>query len=369
MRVMMVSKACIVGIYQRKLEYIAAHDDLELLTIVPPSWDDERGTMPLEHAYTAGYQLETLPIRFNGHYHLHFYEGLRRRMHDFLPDVLHIDEEPYNLATWQMIYHARRMPNPPKTLFFSWQNINRSYAPPIRWLERWVLNTVDHAIVGTESAGEVWRGKGYNGDLTVIPQFGIDPHLFQPAAEKPQRPFTVGYIGRLVPEKGIDTLLDAVSHLPGEWRLSILGGGPLRESLKSTITQRNLNDRVTLHEQVPSVAMPAHYHTLDVLVLPSRTRPNWKEQFGRVLVEAMASGVPVIGSDSGAIPGVIGDAGLIFPEGEAAQLTKCLQTLRDDTALYTQLRQAGRQRALDHFTHEQIATGTVAVYQSLLHQG
>ena len=98
------------------------------------------------------------------------------------------------------------------------------------------------------------------------------------------------------------------------------------------------------------------------------TRANWKEQFGRVLVEAMASGVAVIGSDSGAIPGVIGDAGLIVPEGDEAALTRAIKDVRDRTALRDTLVARGRERFLSHFTNESIASATVKVYQELMEQ-
>src|SRR5438045_3697246 len=107
MRVLMLSKAIIVGIYQRKLEEIARRG-VELLALAPPSWRDERGETPLERVYTDGYRLETLPMRFNGSFHYHYYPGLARRIHDFRPDIVHIDEEPYNLAAWQALFHARR---------------------------------------------------------------------------------------------------------------------------------------------------------------------------------------------------------------------------------------------------------------------
>jgi hypothetical protein len=102
LRILMLSKACIVGIYQRKLEEIARLD-VDLLALVPPSWRDERGETMLERAHTEGYQLETLPIALNGNFHLHFYRGLGRRIRAFRPDIVHIDEEPYNLATWQAL--------------------------------------------------------------------------------------------------------------------------------------------------------------------------------------------------------------------------------------------------------------------------
>ena len=368
-RVLMLSKACLVGIYQRKLELIA-QQGIELLALVPPLWRDERGELRLERAYTDGYTLETLPIHCNGNFHLHFYAGLGRRIRAFQPDIVHIDEEPYNLATWQALYHARKAENPsgerPKSLFFTWQNIQRQYPPPFRWGECWVLNNVDYTLVGTESAGTVWREKGYTGPMATIPQFGVDPDFFAPAENRPGRPFTVGFIGRLVKEKGAAVLIEAVASLRGDWRLRILGAGPLQSELQEQITRLGIGERTQFDGTLPSTQMPPYYHELDVLVLPSLTRPNWKEQFGRVLIEAMASGVPVIGSDSGAIPDVIGDAGIIIPEGNVRTLTEALNRLRDEPTQYRNFQKIGRERVLAHFTHEKIALDTVRVYQELI---
>ncbi len=365
MRVLMLSKACIVGIYQRKLEEIARLG-VDLLVLVPPSWKDERGEMKLERAYTDGYRLKVVPIRLNGNFHLHYYPGLSRAMRRFKPDIVHIDEEPYNLSAWQALRDARRVGA--RSLFFSWQNIARDYPPPFEQGERWMINRVDYAIAGTDSAAAVWRLKGYRGPLAVIPQFGVDPVLFAPRDTAPiNRPFTIGYFGRLVEEKGIGVLFNALQKLRGNWRLIIMGGGPLRSSLEGRATALGIADRVRFRDAVASTDMPDAYHELDVLILPSLTRPNWKEQFGRVLVEAMASGVPVIGSNSGAIPGVIGDAGLIFPEGDSAALNQLLVSLQIQPTLRHDLARKGRQRALDHFTHAQIAAETVAVYEEIMH--
>jgi glycosyltransferase involved in cell wall biosynthesis len=365
-RVLMLSKACVVGIYQRKLEEIARLG-IELLALVPPSWKDERGETPLERVYTTGFQLETLPIRLNGNFHLHYYPGLGARLQAFQPHIVHIDEEPYNLAAWQAFYHARRAGA--KTLFFSWQNIARRYPPPFTWGESWLLRNVDYALMGTPSAADVWREKGYTGPLRVVPQFGTDPELFTPANRPPgetDRPFTIGYLGRLVEEKGIALLLEAVAELQGEWRLRLIGSGPQETALLEQAARLGIAERLNMIEWMPSAEIPAEYPRLDALVLPSLTRPNWKEQFGRVLVEAMSSGVPVVGSSSGAIPGVIGEAGLVVPEGNTAALADALRRLQTDSTLRGDLAAKGRARVLAHYTHQQVAAATVAVYRELL---
>jgi glycosyltransferase involved in cell wall biosynthesis len=135
--------------------------------------------------------------------------------------------------------------------------------------------------------------------------------------------------------------------------------------LHAYLAEHHLAERVTFHHHIPSEEMPAFYKALDALVLPSLSKPNWKEQFGRVLIEAMACGVPVVGSDSGEIPRVIGDAGMITPEGQATALAQALASLRDDNSLRQKLGRAGRERVLATYTHTRIAEATCEVYRWL----
>ena len=370
-RVLLLSKALVVGIYQRKLEEMARLG-IDLLALTPPSWKDERGETNLERVYTTGYRLETVPIALNGNFHLHWYPGLATRIEDFQPQIIHIDEEPYNLATWQALRIARKIGA--KTLIFSWQNIRRVYPPPFSWGEGWTLSQVDYVLAGTQSAAHVWRAKGYAGPMTVIPQFGVDPDLFAPVQNslspadlgERARVFTIGYVGRLVEEKGIHLLLMAAAGLDGEWRLRLVGSGPYWNALEALAQQLGIRDRLDRVEWVESAGMPTQYQKMDVLAIPSLTRLNWKEQFGRVITEAMATGLPVIGSDSGAIPDVMGSAGMIVPEGDIDSLTAALRRLQDDPAERARLGQAGRAQVLAHFTHAQVAAATVRVYEQLL---
>jgi len=379
MRVVMVSKACVVGQYQTKLEELAKQPSLELTVVVPPFWRDERGVVPLERAHTNGYTLLVAPIRFNGQFHLHYYPTFAKILGRVQPHVVHIDEEPYNLATFLALRAARRVSA--RTVFFTWQNIRRRYPPPFSWIEAYVLNHADYAITGNADAGHVLRAKNYRGPARVIPQFGVDPTQFIPA-ETPSRagllpthpsnhpttqPFRIGYAGgRLVEEKGVDILLRAAAGLTGDWELRVLGTGPDLARLRSLARALRIDARAHFDATRPSVEMPAFYAQLDALVLPSRTRPNWKEQFGRVLIEAMACQVAVIGSDCGEIPNVIGDAGLIFPEGDADALRAHLVALRDNPAYRAELGQRGRGRVLAHFTQARIAEETFQVYTRIL---
>ena len=370
MRVLMISKACVVGIYQTKLEALARRPAMELTVVVPPSWRDERGELYLERVHTEGYNLVETPITLKGHFHLHFYPRLGELIRRFQPQILHIDEEPYNLATLQAIWLAQQVGA--RTVVFSWQNLYRRYPPPFCWMETYNLRRTDYALAGNQEAKAVLRAKGYTGPVAVIPQFGVDATVFAPAKEPRLKgrtaTFVIGYAGRLVEEKGVEMLLRATTGLDVEsdWQLYLIGSGPLEGHLRWLASKLGIADRVRFEGQVASTEMPTRLRSLNALVLPSLTRSNWKEQFGRVLVEAMACGVPVIGSDSGEMPHVIGDAGLIFPEGDAQALRGQLARLMADTRFRAELAARGRARVLARYTQTRIAEATYAVYQQML---
>ena len=368
MRVLMLSKACIAGLYQRKLEEIARLD-VELTVVVPPGWRDERGWLPLERVHTEGYVLRATPMALNGNFHLHLYPHLGRILAEVQPDLVHVDEEPYNLATWHAVRLARRKGI--AVLFFTWQNLQRPYPLPFRWTEQYVYRQATYALAGNQDAARVLRAKGYAGPLRVLPQFGVDPALYASAnppgqARRDEGRFQIGYAGRLVPEKGVADLLQAAAGLRGAWSLQLLGSGPEDESLRALARSLGIAEQVRFEGQIASSDVPDHLSRLHALVLPSRTRPNWAEQFGRVLIEAMASGVPVVGSDSGEIPNVIGDAGLVFPEGDVGALRAHLQSLIVDPDLWVKLAQRGHERVLARYTQARIAKETVKVYREAL---
>jgi len=412
MKVLMLSKALVVGAYQRKCEELAQLPGVELTVVVPPYWQEAGRRIELERLHTAGYELIVEAMRFNGHFHVHYYPGLARQVQRLQPDILHIDEEPYNLASFQALRLGQQVGA--RCLFFTWQNLYRRYAFPFFWLESYVLRHAAYAIAGNAEAVTVLRRKGYAGPLAVIPQFGVDPAIYQrqvPTSDQqqascllppascilppascilppascllppascllppascllPPASFVVGYVGRLVEEKGLLVLLRAVAGLAGDWRLVLIGSGPLQPQIERLAASLGIAARLTFIPGVPSSEMPRYLSQFAVLVLPSLTRPNWKEQFGRVLVEAMACQVPVVGSDCGEIPQVIGQAGLVVPEGDAEALRQALVRLQTDAGLRQRLGELGRARVLAHYTQARIAQETYRVYQEMSDQG
>ncbi len=362
----MVSKACVLRAYRRKLEELAKLG-AKMFLVVPRYWRDERGVLPLEEG-AENYVMFVDDLAFNGNYHLHFYLRLPFYMRDVRPELVHIDEEPYNLATFQAMVLSRRWGA--KALFFTWQNLYRLYPPPFSWFEKYNYRCSSWAIAGNQEAIEVLRRKGYRKPISLIPQFGVDEETFSPGQPREKgRPFTVGYVGRLVEEKGVHLLIRAMAGIDGEWELFILGTGPKRRELERLSQDLGIAQRTRFFQFLPSSQLPNFYRKLDLLVLPSITKPNWKEQFGRVLVEAMACGVPVVGSTCGEIPNVIGDAGFVFPEGDTEALRESILKLIADEELRLSLAEKGRERVLKRFTQKAIASQTFEVYRRVLEEG
>ncbi|NJO07421.1 MAG: glycosyltransferase family 4 protein [Chloroflexaceae bacterium] len=368
MKIVMLSKALVSGAYQKKLEALARLPAVQLTVLVPPAWHEPGvGTIWLERRFTTGYQMEVLPIALNGRHHLHFYPTLGRVLRRIRPNIFHIDEESFNLATFLALRAGRAIGA--RCCFFNWANNERIYPPPFGWFEQYAFRHAAHAIAGNHEAAHILRQHGYRGPLTVLPQFGVDPDLFAPAPATPTRDgLTVGYVGRLVAAKGVLNLVEAVARLPDTVRLLLVGDGNLRPQIEQRVQELDITARVTVRPAVPSTDVPAVLQQLDVLVLPSRTMPNWKEQFGRVLIEAMSCGVPVVGSSSGEIPNVIGDAGLVFPEGNTDALYNGLALLMQQPALRHALAQRGRARVLAHYTQAALAGAYYEVYQQMYHQ-
>ncbi len=175
----------------------------------------------------------------------------------------------------------------------------------------------------------------------------------------------IGFAGRLVEQKGLRVLCDAFETLPGDCHLLLAGSGPLEAEIRERAASRGWAGRLTI-AAVSSTSMPEVYSQMDCLALPSLTTPAWKEQFGRAAVEAMACEVPVVGSDSGEIRQVVGDAGIVVPEGDPVALSAALNRLHDQPDLRRDLAALGRRRAVSTFTQAEVAAQTFEAYRAIM---
>jgi glycosyltransferase involved in cell wall biosynthesis len=356
-RVAIVYHTYLVGANRAKFQHLAAHADLTL--VVPLQWSDTLRVMPLDPlAPDARYKLVALPSLFDGRLARFFFSprAFWHTVRRLAPDLVHVETELTSLSLAQTALLKRW-----SLCFFTWQNIHRASTP----IEAFSLAHADAAIAGNRAAADVLRAKGFHRPVTLCPQLGVDePALTAPAPGHDG--LRIGYVGRLVPEKGLLVLFEALKQLAGDWVLRLIGAGQLRASLEHLGVALGMAARVHFTGSLPHSDVAAHMRDLDVLVLPSLTTPRWKEQFGHVLIEAMALGVPVVGSDSGAIPEVIGEAGLIVPENDPKALCAALAQLLRDKSLRAHLAKLGFGRVRAEFTHERIACKTWDAWQPIL---
>ena len=298
--------------------------------------------------------------RFSKHIQLFAYEpgpivaALRRHR----PHLIDLNHEPYSVACAEVLTLCSWYAPQAVVVLQTCQNIFHRYPPPFNWLERRALRRVAAAHVCSETVRELLRAKGFKKPVAIVP-FGVDTEAFcQRGAftrESKESP-TIGFVGRMLPGKGLNILAEALAQLGSEeWNVLLVGDGPERKSFETTLAARGLLDRARFTGAISYDRVPDLYHELDMLVVPTQTTDRIREQFGRVLVEAMASGLPVIGSTCGAIPEVIADAGLIVPEGDSAALAAALRRVLLDCALREELTRAGRRRVMQHYSWERVA--------------
>jgi len=359
-RLLVVSHPAVLSVNQELYRELARRD--WSVTIVAPSrWRHEYSRAPLRPQTLAGLEgsLRPTPVVFPGRPQRHVYlTRCRAQCTRSRPDVAFVEAEPYSLAASQWGFTLARLGVPFGVQCY--ENIDRELLPPIRWLRSRVLRDAAFVAARSDTAARLARAWGAVGEVALAPP-AVPTWESVPAVEK--HAFTVGFAGRLVAEKGLMDLLAAVRMLEAPLELLLIGNGELRPQLDGQPIPGSavrVIDRLT-HEQ-----MAGGYAQLDVLVLPSHTTPTWKEQFGRVIIEALWCGVPVVGSDSGEIPWLIEltGGGLIFPEGDREMLADRLRTLREAPALGRQLAQTGRAAVERLFT---VPSATDPLERMLLH--
>ena len=387
MRILVASHSYIVDLNCEKLRVLAnLEPNIEVTIVVPKRWKPG-GVMKdvVETRFRQEGSFRVVPISNfsqNNQGLLTFGADLIALMQEFRPDVIQVEQGSKSLAYAQMITLNRLLGLKAKNLFFTWWNLPYTLKFPVSLLEAYNLRHTHGIVVGNIDGEKILRDRGYQGAMSIMPQLGVDDALFRPqpqpklAAQLGISPddFVVGFVGRFVEEKGLLTLAKALAKLSDlPWKWLLLGRGALKETLLEQATRLGFADRLIWVESVPHADVYRYINLMSTLVLPSETTyqfktltsAGWKEQFGHVLIEAMACQVPVIGSDSGEIPNVIGEAGLVFPEGDEDALSDRLAQLISHPDRATELGQQGYQRAIAHYTNHALAKELLNFYRQL----
>jgi len=289
--------------------------------------------------------------------HFFFYSNTLRSVLRQDWDLVHAWEEPYIVCGWQI---ARWTPKSVPLVFSTAQNLSKRYPPPFAQFERSVVQRSAGWIAFGETVEQVCRTRPGYGDrpAKTIPM-GVDTADFAPNLESGRRviehlewssngPPVVGYLGRFVPEKGLPMLMRALDDCRSPWRALFVGGGPMEDDIK--VWGRRHGDRVRVCNGVSHEQVPAYLNAMDILVAPSQTTHFWREQFGRMLAEGFACGIPVIASDSGEIPYTVGDAGKIVGERDQAGWRQALEDVLESPSKRAEMAARGRERASQLFS-------------------
>jgi glycosyltransferase involved in cell wall biosynthesis len=347
----------------------------EVTAVAPSVFHGDLRLIPLEPSPAEGCTLEAVPVRMSRYIHVMSYGA---RLRDLLTrpwDLVHCWEEPYILAGAQVAWWTQAgVP----LVYASFQNISKAYVPPFNWLEAYSINRASGWIASGRTIEQTLLQRAHYKDRKrrVIPM-GVDVQAFRPDAaaglairqslgwEGPSPP-VIGYLGRFVPEKGVKLLTAALDRLQSDWLALFVGGGPLENGLRKWAAA--YPGRVRILTGVTHDRVPAYLNAMDVLCAPSQTTSRWREQFGRMLIEAFACGRAVVASDSGEIPFVVGDAGVTVGESDVEAWTKSLEELLNSPERRRDLGGRGLERAHRHYSWPVVASQYLEFFEEILSQ-
>jgi glycosyltransferase involved in cell wall biosynthesis len=347
---------------------LAGGDEWSVTVAAPRRYRGDLRVIDLEASPGEACRLVPVTARLDGVPHAMFYGGLGALLREPW-DVVHCWEEPYVLAGAQI---AGRAPRNATFVFSTFQNIAKRYPPPFSLFERRVLRRASGWIAFGETVHTVQQSRmpAYRSLPSAVIPPGVDQSAFRadPRLRADARARlgwsgeipVIGFVGRFVAQKGVDTLLEALSGLRAPWRALFVGGGPGQPAIDAFA---KLHD-VRVVSDAAHDDVPRWMNAMDVLCAPSRSTPAWREQFGRMLVEAMACEVAVLASNSGEIPHVVGDAGIVLPERDVRAWREAIESLLVDPDARRARGSSGVARVRDRYAWPVVAGRHLAFFDS-----
>ena len=373
MRVLAVENVAVEFARRPVYRALARMHDFDVHLLVPFSWRDQGLAIGCEPEESASLHIHPTKVLFGNRTHRVLYRELFRLVGQLKPDILYVDAEPENYAAVQALLSLRVTSRSTRLALVSSRTIDhRRVGFPYRlsMLHRicdGVIRRYPPDLLFVRPKSAIPLMANYARTIVELPHV-VDCSVFRRGRSRRSggRQLTIGYLGRLVEEKGIPLLIETMRDMPEHVNLMIVGSGKIGGQLEELVRSFHISDRVRFHSAVRYADVPGILNRFDILVLPSIATKYWNEQFGRVLIEAMACGVPVVGSDSGGIPDVVGDAGLLFRSGDRVDLARKILQLVSDPGLRRKYQLRGRDRAVTLFDAPVIATKMADAFRSVL---
>ena len=373
-RLLMIGHSYVVGVNRMLPNEIArlAAEDWEVTIAVPTFFQGDLGPIQAHREPRDVARLEFIPARMTRQPHTFVYgRGLGRLLREPW-DLIHAWEEPYVFAGGQIaLWAPREVP----LVFWTGQSTQKQFPPPFSWIESYCLQRCAAWASRGETGRETLMAKGYGCRPGRTLPLGVDTAAFRPDVAMRSETFqgldwhaggppVIGYAGRFVPEKGLPLLMRVLDRVEGDWRALLIGGGPLESELRAWASR--YGDRVKIVTGVPHDRVPAYLNAMDLVCAPSQTSSHWREIFGRMLVEAFACGLPVVASDSGEIPNVVGDAAIVVGEKDEVAWVRAVSALIEDADTRHALGRKALLRARGTFAWSSVAQRHLAFFDDIL---
>jgi len=374
LRILSVGHSYVVGLNRGILREIAKDSNFDVTVVGPSFFKGSLRDLPFEKEPSGSpLKVKTIPAYLTHRMHIFAYDHFAlKKIFQEKYDILHVWEEPYIFAGYQIARLAAKSKIP--FCVRTAQSLIKKYPFPFSKFEKRVFGWCGGWIAGGQLVFKAMEEKGWNQqEKGSILSLAVDTDHFTPftleqkiAKQKKlglKGPL-LGFLGRLEEEKGLDLLMKALGSIKDQsWSILFMGSGSYKEKLESWAKNQGLEDRVAVrlfpHNQVADF-LPA----CDLLLCPSQTRPFWKEQFGRMIVEGFAAGVPILASDSGEIPRVVGEAGGVLSETDTQVWADTIRQLINDPQKLKDWREKGLERA-EQFSSRTLGNKYKEYYQKL----
>lgn len=365
--------------YRKRWKLLAKRHPVEVTLLVPKVWKfdwfGETAIYEPDPVADGNYRVVPLPTTTKQNWSKYFFLSPDAKFREIDPDVIHIQHSEMALIHHQIIPYKKLWASDATITFFTMNALGvrqEKWHQRFRW--RHLKNNVQAALCHYPGCRESLRDAAFEKPIYQQTSYGVDEDLF--AADSTEREevreelgvsdsFVIGYAGRLTADKGVDDLLATLPLDGVDWSLLLLGDGEMWDDIGELVRNEGWEDRVILPGFVEKDVVARYMKAMDVYVLGSKTRENWIDTFPRSIVEAMATEIPVIGSDSGAIPYQVGDAGIIYPEGDVSALKAHLTELASDPARRERLGEQGRKASVSRFGQRTLADNFYKILQQL----
>lgn len=288
--------------------------------------------------------------------------AIRRAIREVRPELVQVEEEPWSAVARKAAREARRAGIP--LLGFSRLPWPARLPTGASRRRRAVLDAVAAVAATSHLAADALRQERPALTIAVMPQSGVD--VPSAVVQRNDGTVNVGFIGRLVPERGLDLVLPALTRLGGGWRLLVSGTGPEQIALEAQAERLGIAANITWLGAQPRAERLRLLQDLDLLVTTPRHSDGWQELVATPLMLAMAHGIPVIGSQHGVIPERLGAGGLLVPPDDVDAIADALMVLVRDQARRHELGLAARRRAQEEFSHHAVAQRSFALWQQVM---